>query len=322
MTVRIAVLDDYQSVAATLADWSVLDGRAEVTFFHDHLDDADAVVRRLAPFDVVCAMRERTPLTAEIINRLDRLRLICSTGARNASIDVRAAAARDIPVCATGYTPHGAAEHTWALLLAAARHIPAEAASLRAGGWQRHLGADLKGATLGLVGLGNIGAIIARVAQAFSMNVIAWSQNLTVERAEAVGVRAVSKSALFAEADFISVHLVLSARSRGVVGADDLARMKPGAWLINTSRGPLVDEVALIAALQSRQIGGAALDVFDTEPLPADHPFRRLDNVLATPHIGFVTRDTYTIFYRDTVENLVAWLDGSPIRVMALPPAH
>jgi len=172
------------------------------------------------------------------------------------------------------------------------------------------------------VGLGNIGAIIARVAQAFSMNVIAWSQNLTAERADSVGVRAVNKSALFAASDFISVHLVLSARSRGVVGADDLARMKPGAWLINTSRGPLVDEVALIQALRSRQIGGAALDVFDTEPLPADHPFRSFDNVLATPHIGFVTRDTYTIFYRDTVENLVAWLDGSPIRVMAPPPAH
>jgi phosphoglycerate dehydrogenase-like enzyme len=317
MTVRVAVLDDYQSVAQGLADWSGLD--AEVTFFHDHLDAPEAVIQRLRPFDVVCAMRERTPLTAGIIGRLDRLRLICSTGARNAAIDLKAAAARNIPVCATGYTPHGAAEHTWALLLAAARHLPAEAASLRAGGWQRHLGADLKGATLGLVGLGNIGAIIARVGLAFGMKVVAWSQNLTPARAEEVGVQAVTKDALFSTADFVSVHLVLSPRSRGVVGAAELALMRPGAWLINTSRGPLVDEAALVAALRDRRIGGAALDVFDAEPLPGDHPFRTLENVLATPHIGFVTRDTYTIFYRDTVENIAAWLRGTPIRVMQQP---
>lgn len=318
--VRVAVLDDYQGVARSCADWSVLDGRAEITVYRDHLDDADAVVARLLPFDVVCVMRERTPLPAAIIARLPNLKLICSTAARNASIDVAAAAARGIPVCNTGYSSHGAAELTWALLLAAARHVPAEAASVRAGGWQTALGGDLRGHTLGLVGLGRIGEMIARVGLAFGMQVIAWSQNLSPERAAEVGARAVDKATLFATADYVSVHLVLSDRSRGVVGADDLARMKPTAWLVNTSRGPLVDEAALVDALRAGRIGGAALDVYDVEPLPASHPLRALPNVLATPHVGFVTRDTYAMFYRDTVENIRAWLDGTPIRVTEVRP--
>ena len=317
---RVAVLDDYQGVARTSADWSPLDGRAEVTVFSDHLDDADALIARLLPFDVVCVMRERTPLPAAIIDRLPRLKLICSTAARNASIDVAAAAARGIPVCNTGYTSHGAAELTWALLLAAARHVPAEVASVRSGGWQTTVGGDLHGHTLGLVGLGRIGAMIARVGLAFGMRVIAWSQNLSPERAAEAGVEAVDKATLFATADYVSVHLVLSDRSRGVVGADDLARMKPTAWLVNTSRGPLVDEAALVDALRAGRIGGAALDVFDVEPLPPAHPLRTLPNVLATPHVGFVTRDTYAVFYRDTVENIGAWLDGAPMRVTEVRP--
>ncbi|GAN77364.1 D-2-hydroxyacid dehydrogenase family protein [Acidisphaera rubrifaciens] len=317
---RIAVLDDYQGVARACADWSALDGRADVTVFRDHLDDAEALVARLLPFDVVCVMRERTPLPAPIIARLPNLKLICSTAARNASIDVAAAAARGIPVCNTGYTSHGAAELTWALLLAAARHVPAEAASVRAGGWQTTVGGDLYGHTLGLVGLGRIGAMIGRVGLAFGMEVIAWSQNLSPARAAEVGVRAVDKATLFATADYVSVHLVLSDRSRGIVGADELAGMKPTAWLVNTSRGPLVDEGALIDALRAGRIGGAALDVYDVEPLPPAHPLRTLPNVLATPHVGFVTRDTYAVFYRDTVENIVAWLDGAPIRVTEVRP--
>lgn len=313
---RVAVLDDYQGVARTMADWSVLDGRTEVTVFRDHLSDPDAVVARLAPFDVVCVMRERTPLTRAILARLDRLRLICSTAPRNASIDLDFAKSRGITVCATGYSSSGAAELTWALIHAALRHIPAEVASFRAGGWMVGVGKDLKDATLGLVGLGRIGAIMAGVAHAFGMNVIAWSQNLTDERAAEVGARRVDKATLFREADIVSLHLVLSDRSRGVVGADELAQMKPTAWLVNTSRGPLVDEAALIAALRAGRIAGAALDVYDVEPLPADHPLRTLERVVATPHVGFVTERTYRIFYGDTVANIAAWLDGAPIRVM------
>jgi phosphoglycerate dehydrogenase-like enzyme len=312
---RIAVLDDYQGAALSFADWSPVQGRAEVTVFRDHLADPAAVVERLRPFDIVCAMRERTPLTRPILEQLGQLRLICSTGARNASIDMAAAKERGITVCNTGYTSHGAMEATWALILAAARHVPAEYASFRAGGWQKHVGLDLKGSTLGIIGMGKIGSAIARVARAFEMDVIAWSQNLTEEAAAAAGARRVEKTALLQQADFVTLHLVLSARSRGVVGAAELAQMKPTAWLVNTSRGPLVDEAALVDALQRGTIAGAALDVFDTEPLPPSHPLRTLDRVLATPHTGFVTEETYRIFYRDTVENILAWLDGAPVRV-------
>ena len=314
--VRIAVLDDYQGVALTSADWSAVQARAEVTVFNDHLDDPDAVAARLLPFDVACVMRERTPLTRAILERLDRLRLVCSTAPRNASIDLAAAHELGVVVCHSGYSSHGAMELTWALILAAARRLPEERASLRAGGWQRHVGGDLRGRTLGVVGLGNIGRRIAKVAQAFEMDVVAWSQNLTSEAAEAAGARLLDKAALLAQSDFVTLHLVLGPRSRGVIGAAELARMKPGAWLVNTSRGPLVDEAALVAALERKAIAGAALDVFDTEPLPPGHPFRTLPNVLATPHVGFVTEATYRIFYGDTVGNILAWLDGAPIRVM------
>ena len=308
--VRIAVLDDYQNVALSMADWSRLDKRAAITVFNDHLADADAVVERLQPFDIVCVMRERTPLTRDIIERLPKLRLIASTAIRNASIDVKAAEERGIALAHTGYTSTPTIELTWALILASARELVAENASLRDGGWQRFIGDDLSGRTLGVLGLGNVGGAVARIGKAFDMNVIAWSQNLTTERAAEVGAELVTKEELFRRADVVSVHLVLSRRTRGLVGAAELALMKPTARLINTSRGPIVIERDLIAALQARIIASAAIDVFDQEPLPPDHPFRTLPNLLATPHIGYVSRGLYTRFYQDTVENIRSWLDG------------
>jgi phosphoglycerate dehydrogenase-like enzyme len=307
--VKIAILDDYQGVAPAMADWSPLNGRAEIVVFRDHLSETGALVARLAAFDVVCVMRERTPLTREIIERLPRLRLIASTGAGNASIDLEAARERGVAVAHTGYTSHGAIELTWALILAAVRHIPAEVASFRAGGWQVAVGGDLSRRTLGIAGLGRIGSAGARIAGAFGMDVIAWSPNLTPEKAAAAGARFVTKDELFRQADIVTVHLVLGKRTRGIIGAGELGLMKRSAWLVNTSRGPLVDEGALIEALQNNVIAGAALDVFAIEPLPADHPFRTLPNVVATSHVGFVTRESYEIFYGDTVKNIVAWLD-------------
>jgi phosphoglycerate dehydrogenase-like enzyme len=306
----IAVLDDYQNVALSLADWSVLDDRASVTVFTDHLADADSVVERLQPFDVVCVMRERTPLTRAIIERLPRLRLIASTALRNASIDVKAAEERGIPVAHTGYTSAPTIELTWALILAGARNLVAENASLRNGNWQRFIGDDMAGGTLGVLGLGNVGGAVAQIGKAFGMNVLAWSQHLTAERAAEVGAELVSKEELFRRADVVSVHLVLSRRTRGLVGAPEFALMKPTARLVNTSRGPIVVEADIIAALKANKIAGAAIDVFDQEPLPLDHPFRTLPNLLATPHIGYVSRGLFTRFYRDTVENIRHWLDG------------
>jgi phosphoglycerate dehydrogenase-like enzyme len=315
---QIAVLDDFQGVALELGEWHRLSGRAEVTVFRDHLDDPAALILRLKPFDVVCLVRERTPLPRAVIEHLPKLKLIASTGRRNPSIDLAAAHERGIVVCNTGSAGHGAAELTWALILGLIRNLPAEAASLRGGGWQTSLGGDLDGRTMGVVGLGGLGTRVARVAQAFGMTVIAWSQNLTAEKAAAAGARLVGKDELFATADVVSVHLVLSLRTKGLIGPHELGLMKPTAYFVNTSRGPLVDEAALIDVLARRAIAGAALDVFEVEPLPSGHPFRTLDNLLATPHVGFVTRDTYRIFYRDTVENILAWLDGKPIRVAGL----
>jgi phosphoglycerate dehydrogenase-like enzyme len=309
LSTAIAVLDDYQGVALELADWSAVTERASVTVFNDHLVGTDAVVERLLPFDVVCVMRERTPLTREIIERLPRLKLIVSTGKRNASIDLAAAAERNIAIMHTGYASSPTIELTWALILAGARHIVSENESLRAGGWQRSVGDDMAQKTLGIVGLGSIGSEVAKVGLAFGMNVIAWSQNLTAETAAAVGVRLVSKEELFRQADVVSIHLVLSKRSAGIIGAPELALMKPTARLVNTSRGPIVVEADLLHALATGQIAGAAIDVFDTEPLPLDHPFRSAPNVLATPHIGYVSRGVYEQFYGDTVKNIVGWLD-------------
>ena len=306
----IAVLDDYQHVALSLADWSVLAARATVTVFDDHLADPDAVIERLQPFDVVCVMRERTPMTRAIIERLPRLRLIASTGSRNASIDLQAADERGIEVAHTGYYSAPTIELTWALILAGARNLIAENASLRGGGWQHSVGDDIAGRTLGLLGLGNVGGAVARIGNAFGMKVVAWSQNLTAERAAEVGATLVSREQLFQEADVVSVHLVLSDRTRGLVGASEFALMKPTARLVNTSRGPIVVEADLVKALEDKTIAGAAIDVFDQEPLPLDHPFRALPNLLATPHVGYVSRGLYEGFYRDTVENIARWIDG------------
>ena len=307
---NVAVLDDYQGVALTLADWSTVTARARVTVFNDHLDDPEALIERLAPFDVVCVMRERTPLRRHVIERLPNLKLIASTAIRNASIDADAAAERGVVIVHTSYMSSPTVELTWALILAGARHIVSENAALRAGGWQRSIGEDLAGKTLGIVGLGNIGAQVAKVGLAFGMQLIAWSQNLTREAAAAAGARLVSKEELLREADVVSIHLVLSGRTRGLIGTAELQLMKPTARLVNTSRGPIIVESALIEALANGRIAGAAIDVFDVEPLPPEHPFRRLDRVLATPHIGYVSRGLYERFYRDTVANIVAWLDA------------
>ena len=310
MRAKIAVLDDYQGVALKMADWSTVLARADVDVFSDHLDGADAVAERLLPYDVVCVMRERTPLRAETIERLPNLKLIASTGPRNASIDLKAAAARAIAVAHTGYFGSPTLELTWALILASARHIVAEAAAVRSGGWQHSIGDDLAGKTLGIIGLGNLGSQVAKIGLAFGMRVLAWSQNLTAEKAGAVGAALVSKEELLRQADIVSVHLVLSDRTRALIGERELALMKPSARLVNTSRGPIVVEAALVAALKAGQIAGAAIDVYDVEPLPLDHPYRKIDNLLATPHIGYVSRSLYERFYGDTVSNILAWLDA------------
>jgi phosphoglycerate dehydrogenase-like enzyme len=306
---RVAILDDYQNVALALADWSAVASRAEITVFNDHLSDVDAVVERLLPFEVICVMRERTPLPRAVIGRLPRLKLIASTGARNASIDMAAAQECGIAVTATGYDPSPTIELTWSLILASARHIVQESNSLRTGGWQTAIGRDLHGKVLGVLGLGNIGGPVARIGQAFGMRVMAWSQNMTADIATAAGALFVTKSDLFRLADFVTIHLVLSRRTTGLVGPSEIGLMKPTAILINTSRGPIVDEPALVTACESRAIAGAAVDVFEQEPLPASHPFRRLENVLATPHIGYVTEALYRTFYGDVVTNVSAWLD-------------
>ncbi|MFF4442587.1 D-2-hydroxyacid dehydrogenase family protein [Streptomyces sp. NPDC001621] len=312
---RIAVLDDYQNVARRYADWGSLEAHVEV--FHGPLSDADKVAARLAEFDVVVAMRERTPFPAGVLRRLDRLKLLITTGMGNAAIDIPAANAQGIVVCGTDYPRFSAApELTWALILAAAKNIPGETQLVREGGWQLGVGSDLEGKTLGLLGLGRIGSRVARVGQAFGMKTVAWSQNLTAEKAAEHGVTAVSKQELFTSSDVLSVHMILSDRTRGLVGATEMSSMKPTALLVNTSRGPIVDEDALVDALQARRIGGAALDVFDIEPLPADHALRRLDNAVVTPHIGYVTEGNYETFYKEAVENIAAFAAGTPIRVL------
>jgi phosphoglycerate dehydrogenase-like enzyme len=307
---NVGILDDYQNVALEIADWSSVAGRAEITVFNDHVADPDAVVERLLPFDVICVMRERTPLPREVIERLPQLKLIASTGSRNASIDIAAAEERGIRVTATGYRSTPTIEMTWALILASARHIVRESNSVRDGGWQTSVGRELDGRVLGVLGLGNIGGQVARIGLAFGMKIIAWSQNMTPQIAEAAGATLVAKGELFRRADVVTIHLILSKRTRGLVGAAELALMQPTSRLINTSRGPIVDEGALIQALTSRAIAGAALDVFDAEPLPADHPFRALDNVLATPHIGYVAENLYRTFYGDAAVSIAAWLDA------------
>ncbi|MCX2453723.1 D-2-hydroxyacid dehydrogenase family protein [Pedobacter sp. PLR] len=305
---QIAILDDYQNVALTYGDWSEIEELAEITVFNDHLTETNEIIDRLKPYQIIAVMRERTPMTREILSQLPNLKLIISTGQRNASIDIKAAEELGITISPTRYESNGAPELTWALLLALAKHLVRESDNVRKGGWQTEIGVDLKGKTIGIIGLGNIGSAIARYARAFEMEVIAWSENLTEEKAHAQGAKLVSKEELFRTADFVTVHLILSSRSRNIITGKELDLMKPGAFFINTSRGPLVDEKALIAVLKKKKIAAAGLDVYDLEPLPAQHPFRTLPNVLATPHIGYVTADTYQIFYEDIKRNIEEWL--------------
>jgi phosphoglycerate dehydrogenase-like enzyme len=314
--VKIAILDDHQGVALGVAPWGDLGDDAEVVAFSDNVADDDALVARLEPFEVVVAMRERTPFDRARLKRLPNVKLLVTTGMRNASIDVAAARELGIVVSGTGGVSAATAELTWALILALARHVPAEDRGMRDGGWQSTVGIDLAGRTLGIAGLGNQGAPVARIGRAFGMRLIAWSQNLTPERAAEHGAEAVSRDELLAQSDVLSIHLKLSDRSRGLFAAQELARMKPTALLVNTSRGPIVDEGALVAALRDGTIGGAALDVYDTEPLPADHPLRSTPNTVLTPHIGYVTEATYEVFYGEAVEDIAAWRAGAPVRVL------
>ncbi|MBP4000141.1 MULTISPECIES: D-2-hydroxyacid dehydrogenase family protein [Pseudomonas] len=316
MAVQIAVIDDWQDVARGVVDWSVLDSLGEVTFVHEYPADNATLAERLGRFEVICVMRERTRFDEDLLKRLPNLKLLVTGGMRNAALDMPAAARLGIKVCGTDSYKHAAPELTWALIMAASRNLLNEANALRAGQWQQGLGGDLHGKTLGILGLGSIGQRVAQFGQAFGMRVIAWSENLTAERAEQAGVTYVSKQQLFEQADVLSVHLVLSDRSRGLVDAQALDWMKPTALLVNTARGPIVDEAALIKALQKQRIGGAALDVFDQEPLPALHPFRTLDNVLATPHVGYVSRQNYELFFSQMIEDIQGWSAGEPIRLL------
>ena len=315
-TVKVAILDDYQNCALSMADWSVLPANVEITVFTDNEPDLGRLIERLMPFQVVCAMRERTRFDRELIEKLPNLKLIATTGSWNAAIDMKACEELGIVVAGAVAAPNSTPELTWGVILALLRQIPAEVNSVRSGGWQVAVGGDLHGRTLALMGLGNIGSAMARIGTAFGMKIIAWSQNLTEEKAVAAGARLVDMDTLFREGDFVCIHTVLSTRTRGLVTARELGLMKKTAYLINTSRGPIIDEAALIDVLSSKAIAGAALDAYVPEPLPADHPFRTLPNVIATPHIGYVTEDTYRIFYGETVENIAAFLAGKPMRVI------
>jgi phosphoglycerate dehydrogenase-like enzyme len=313
---RVALLDDYQGVALSMADWKSLPAGTEVAVFKDHLSDESDVAKRLADFDIVMALRERTPFSRTLLERLPKLKLLITAGMRNASIDMKAAAERGVVVCGTAGLPYPTAELAWGLILSLMRRIPAEDRATREGRWQTSLGLGLNGKTLGVLGLGTLGSRAARVGRAFEMDVLAWSQNLTAERATEVGATLVTKDELLARSDIVSIHLVLGERTRGLIGARELGLMKRSAYLINTSRGPIVDEAALIRALGDGTIAGAGLDVFDEEPLPLNHPFRRLPNIVITPHLGYVTAETYRIFYGHVVEDVKAYLDGAPVRVL------
>jgi phosphoglycerate dehydrogenase-like enzyme len=311
---RVAVLDDYQDVALAMAPWEELGEEVSVTAFADHVDEDDALVARLRDFEIVVAMRERTPFPRARLERLPQLRLLVTTGMVNASIDVEAARELGVVVCGTGALPSPTAELTWALILGLTRRVAEEHQAVRGGGWQHMIGPELAGRTLGVIGLGRLGSRVAAIARAFEMDVLAWSQNLDPARAAELGTHAVARDELLRRADVVTIHLRLSERTRGLIGAAELARMRPDAYLVNTSRGPIVDEAALVAALHDGTIAGAALDVYDTEPLPADHPLRRAPNTLLTPHIGYVSTGSYAAYYRDAVEDIAAFLRGERVR--------
>ena len=310
---KVAILDDYQDVARSYADWDSLKPACEITAFHEHFE-GDALVAKLADFECVCLMRERTPITRELLEKLPKLKLLITTGLRNASVDVQACTDHGVQFCGTeGHGPP-TVEMTWALMLALARHIPQEARALRLGKWMTTVGVDISGTTLGVLGLGRLGGGVAKIGLAFGMKVIAWSQNLTAERCAQIGATLVDKDTLFRQSDFLTIHMVLSERSKGLVGAQDIAKMKPSAFLINTSRGPIVDEDALLAALRANKIRGAGIDVYSHEPLPVDHPFRSMDNLVASPHLGYVTEIGYKIFFEHTVEDIREFLKGNVVR--------
>jgi phosphoglycerate dehydrogenase-like enzyme len=312
---KVAVLDDYQGVALQMADWSILPRDCQVQVFRDHLSDVEALAQRLRGFEIVTCMRERTPFERDLLERLPNLRLLVTTGMRNAAIDLKAATDLGVVVCGTAGGPDAPpAELTWGLILALVRHIPREDAATRAGHWGTTLGMSLENKVLGVLGLGRLGAKVAKVGVGFEMSVIAWSQNLTPEKATQHGATLVAKDELFARSDILSIHVQLSARTRGLIGTRELSLMKPTAYLINTARGLIVDEAALVQALKARTIAGAGLDVFDQEPLPAGHPLLSLENTLLAPHAGYVTREQYEVRYRETVEDIAAYLKGEPLR--------
>ena len=312
---QVAVLDDYQNAALTFAPWEQLRGTT-ITSFAEHLATDDAVADALASFEVIVAMRERTPFTRDRLNRLPKLRLLVTTGMANTSIDMSACSDNGVVVAGTGVVRAATVELTWALILSTTRHICDEHISVREHGWQHTIGTHLDGLTLGVLGLGNIGSRVAQIGQAFGMNVLAWSENLDPERAREVGVRAATKDELLAASDVITIHLRLSERTVGLIGAAELARMKPTSFLVNTSRGPIIDERALLTALATGRIAGAGLDVYDSEPLPLDHPLRSAPRVVTTPHIGYVSAQSYERFYGDAVEDIAAFIGGTPIRVL------
>ena len=317
MAVRCAILDDYQNVVLKVADWSKVKGDLDIKVFHEHLGGPDKVIKALQGFPIVIAMRERTGFPKDVIDALPDLKLLITTGMRNASIDTEAAKARGVTVCGTGSFGSPTSGIAIGLMLELTRHIGYENARLHAGDkWQVTIGPDLEGMTLGVLGLGKLGARTAHIAKAFGMKVIAWSQNLTPEKCQEAGVGYVGRDELFRQSDFISIHIVLSARSRGLVGAREIGLMKPTAFLINTSRGPIIDEAALIAALRDKKIAGAGLDVFDVEPLPLDHPFRKMTNVVITPHLGYVSEQNYHGYFTGVVEDIRGFLDGKPVRVL------
>jgi D-3-phosphoglycerate dehydrogenase len=318
MKYRCAVLDDYQNVALKMADWSKVAGDVEVKVFDKPLGGPEEVIRALQGFAIICAMRERTPFPRRVIEGLPDLKLLITTGARNLSFDMVAAAERGIVVSGTAGFGNPTAGLTFGLILELTRRIGYEHARLKAGAaWQTTVGIDLEGKTLGIVGLGKLGNRVAQIAKPFGMKVIAWSQNLTPDKCREAGVEYATKEDLFRQADFVTIHVQLSERSRGLVGAKDLGLMKPTAFLINTSRGPIVDQEALLAVLRERRIAGAGLDVFDIEPLPLGHPFRHLDNAVITPHLGYVTAENYRLYFRDIVDDIRAFLEGKPVRVIS-----
>ena len=313
---RVAILDDYQQVARSLADWNSLAPRAQCEFFHDNLVDLPRLAGRLQSFQAVVLMRERTPFPRALVEQLPNLRLLVTAGMRNASIDVSAASERGVLVTGTETLATPTAELTWGLILALSRNLVHEANGMHSGQWQTTVGHVVAGKTLGVLGLGKLGSRVAALGKAFGMQVLAWSQNLTPEKASEAGAVYTSKEKLLETSDIVTIHLVLSDRTRNLIGASELARMKPSAFLVNTSRGPIVNQAALLEALRTRRIAGAAVDVYDQEPLPADHPLRKVDNLLATPHLGYVTEENYRMIYGCAVENIRAFLDGEPVRAV------